>query len=395
MGVYEPVLIAAILVGVFTYIVYGCTYTIRLKYWFLLFATFIIWLSLKLYTDLELYYVKQYLLGTTGGVILFYITGLSASLLMSNHHYSNIKYAYYFYIFIYLLSLLIMFNYFLDMKRPDLFYIDRYQNDYQRPGNFLSILFIIYSFITYKYATYRSEIPHRFLGVLLSYLVLSISTFILGQLFGSNSVAAVVLMCSLITSVFLVITSNTNSKVYQFNSYNQNKIILICVLYSLILLLMVYIIFVNFYDHNLRVFGFSAESNSSISSRFKLLADNAFDQISYAPFIGDYNVAKKVSGSEGKFLHSFFPFIWANTGLVGLIISIFTFFMLFYSLARSSRNVYSRDRVYSSYSLYIILSLLFIANLSTDVSWPVIWFGIGMLGNPVSFSTYGVALDEK
>ena len=78
---------------------------------------------------------------------------------------------------------------FLPRIRADIFYLDNIKGEYQRSGNFLSIMYILYSFCFITLFTNRSLLWRSLqqLPMLLLYAIVSCSVVLLCQLIGSNS----------------------------------------------------------------------------------------------------------------------------------------------------------------------------------------------------------------
>ena len=233
------------------------------------------------------------------------------------------------------------------------------------------------------------------------YIASTLIALLGSQLFGSNSATAVILGVHLITLMMSLIVRRQEIR----QSYLANKLalpwskrlvkkIIVTTILGLLFFfgLMGLIIFWSSFDiTSTRLFGFGDGSNSSIQSRIDILINEGADQLSYAPFFGNINVAYHTTGYAGNTLHSFFPYRVANLGLVGLFIIIMLFsgiFLNLYHEAKSHRSVsvcaYQGSMI-AIYSSFILLYLIFFANLATGVSWPVLWFSVGFVSKPFGF----------
>ena len=83
--------------------------------------------------------------------------------------------------------------------------LDNIKGEYQRSGNFLSIMFILYSFCFITLFTNRSLLWRSLqqLPMLLLYAIVSCSVVLLCQLIGSNSATGMTLGVSLITALIM------------------------------------------------------------------------------------------------------------------------------------------------------------------------------------------------
>ena len=139
-----------------------------------------------------------------------------------------------------------------------------------------------------------------------------------------------------------------------------------------------------------RIFGFGSGENSSLSSRASIFKEEALDQLSYSPILGNANVAKITTGNSGEFLHNFIPNIIAELGLVGLLIITLILFSVFSILLKKIKNS-SRDEkgfnkfIINMWLFFILLFLFFYANIAVEKSWAVIWFYIGFSVNVIYF----------
>jgi hypothetical protein len=218
---------------------------------------------------------------------------------------------------------------------------------------------------------------------------------------GSNSATLIVFVLTLISvSVSLLLSSKNifnqykkkTGRVFEFkNIFFAAVGRLMTGIYFVIACLTAAIIYFDLDIKKMRVFGFGDAENSSLNSRFEILSQWGGEQLTYAPILGNVNVAYLVTGDAGLTLHNFFPNIQASLGLIGSTIVLMIFFQVFksvYSEATKKYNTASVDGFVKSsiafYSILVILFTLIIANLSSGFSWPVMWFVVGFLSNSLS-----------
>ncbi len=370
------------------------------------FLLLISWIAFRVVVDLgDIYYLKQIIVGTTGGMLLFYLVGAFLSIgyqdvLMreENHWLTKL-------VLILFLGLLVWMTFqFSQRMRPDLFYLTGVAGAYQRAGNFLSISFIIVSFIYLLQSIHRIRIYNNRHNTWFWLSVYTISAFlaiICSQLFGSNSATAVILGVYLVT---LIMSFLIRKKIFWLK-FTQNKLSLpwskqlikrlvymaFLGSFFFVALTVLLIIVTGFDITDTRLFGFGSGSNTSLISRIEILMAYGDDQLSYAPFLGNINVAYLTTGDSGKTLHSLFPYVIANLGLVGLSVVVVLFVAIFSQLYRQMKikeNLDScsyQNSMLGLYSFFILLYLFLFANLATGVSWAVLWFTLGFVSKPFGF----------
>ncbi|MCX9535879.1 hypothetical protein IG535_15990, partial [Vibrio cholerae] len=221
------------------------------------------------------------------------------------------------------------------------------------------------------------------------------------QLFGSNSATAVISGVYLITLVMSLVTT----KKTVWLSYLKHKLVLpwskrlvknlsLMALIGLAIFVgaLVLIIGISGFDiTSLRLLGFGSGSNTSLLSRVDILLETGANQLNYAPFFGNMNVAYLTTGNTGQTIHSFFPYVMANLGLVGLLVVLTLFTNVLLQLYRETKQAkytglygYQLSMV-ALYSIFLFLYILLFANLSTGIEWPVLWFTLGFISKPFGF----------
>lgn len=380
--------------------------TLYFRVHFFIFLLLMAWVSIRVAIDLgDIQYLKKITIATTGGMFLFYFGG--ALLRVGNQRSVDCVHTFYVHKILLLLFFLLMiwmlYN-FSQRIRPDLFYLNDINGTYQRSGNFLSISFIV---ISSFYLNLVLKLIVQGASALSGFFWLNIYTFstlmalIGSQLFGSNSATAVILGVYLITLVMALIISR--KKIWL--SYLKSKLALpwskrlllhltfkAIVGLGLFIGILALIISVTGFDiTSLRLLGFGTGTNTSLFSRIDILIKTGANQIGYAPFLGNMNVAYLTTGNAGRTLHSFFPYVMANLGLVGLFIVLALFTSVLVQLfceckLHNNFGLYDFQlNMIALYSIFILLYIIFFANLATGISWAVLWFTLGFVSKPFGF----------
>ncbi|WP_200890156.1 hypothetical protein [Geoalkalibacter subterraneus] len=378
-----------------------------IRFHLMLFLLLIVWVAIRIIIDLgDMEYLKQITIATTGGMLLFYLLGAFLGLsYQSILTPSNRLFAVKFVIMLFAsLMVWVLYN-FSQRLHPHLFYLLDVDGSYQRSGNFLSILCIIFSFIYLQLVLKRIGQVVRIASCFFWLGVYTLSTFmalVSSQLFGSNSATAVILGVYLITLVMNLILPK---KTIWLNYLKQRLALpwskrlvkqltlMPVVALALFVAHLVLIIRATGFDlTSLRLLGFGSGSNTSLLSRIEILLETGANQMSYSPFLGNINVAYLTTGDSGRTLHSFFPYVMANLGLVGLTIVLALFASVLMQLCHESSRVSGgclygyQSSMIALYSIFIFLYILFFANLATGVSWAVLWFTFGFISKPFGFS---------
>jgi hypothetical protein len=379
---------------------------IYLRLHLLLFLLLVAWVSLRVIIDLgDTEYLKQITIATTGGILLFYLLGAFLGV-SYNHlivHVDGFLTKKLVLILFFFLMVWMLFN-FSQRLHPRLFYLLEINGSYQRSGNFLSISVIIFSFLYLSLVLSRVGKYSRILSNtfwLIIYTVSSMMAMVGSQLFGSNSATAVILGVYLITLVMslsvprkVLLLSYLKGKLalpWSKRLFNRLSFMAIIGLSIFLISLVVAVYVSNFDITKLRLLGFGSGTNTSVQSRIEILMEVGWAQLSYAPFFGNMNVAYLTTGNSGRTLHSFFPYVMANLGLVGLsivLLLIATALMQLYKESKVKSEVgmaLYQGNMIAIYSIFILIYLLIFANLATGVSWIVLWFSLGFVSKPFGF----------
>ena len=360
-------------------------------------------MALRVIIDLsDIEYLKQIIIGTTGGILLFFTIGTFSKqalevITKSKGSLFSIKILLLIFLII---GFLIFFNFqsrLLD--RTDIFYIEGVEGEYQRPGNFLIMLFMMVSFI---YVSFSSNENTKKKVSLIFWLTVYSSSFIItlvsSQMIGSNAATANLIAVYLITIVlsFLGFSKDIRQNFFfgKISLSVSKKLLKKIIKYSFVIIFFILFIVTVIVQSNkldlqkTRIFGYGEGENTSVNTRFEIIRDTGADQMSYAPILGNLNVAQLTTGEAGKTLHNFIPNIIAELGLVGLSIVLSLFFLLFSRLIKTIRNTVNAQIGFQSFitNLWIFFILVFIflyANISVDKSWSVMWFYVGFAVNVI------------
>jgi hypothetical protein len=373
----------------------------------ILFFLFIAWIALRVVIDLnDLERLKAITVATTGGIVLFYLAGAFVGLVFHQAFAQSRKIIFFIGLLVAYLGLLITLHMHLGERlREDIFLIDDLDGAYQRPGNFLSISFTVISFMVFSFALRRiagemSRLMYAF--ILLLYTAQMFLALVASQLFGSNSATLVVFGMFFITVTMILVINNKTL----YSRYAHNKLRhlwskrvfkrlaqFVGVSIALVVLLCSVVIWVTGFDlMSIRFFGFGSGSNSSLISRIEILMNTGLDQLAYAPIFGNMNVAYYTTGSSGRTLHTFLPYVMANLGIVGffMVLALFGFVIrqLMREVAARNTGNFFNDFFLANLALYSICIFMFLflfANIATGVTWSVLWFTLGLVSKPFGF----------
>ena len=406
MGTAKPLLVAYVGISVLLFLTLWMKKRLFVRPHFFLFLLLMCWVAFRIIVDLgDMEYLKQITIATTGGMVLFYFLGVFLGIsyqdivLQGDKVWINKLVQ-----LLFLFLLFWMIYNFSQRLRPSLFYLTDVGGSYQRSGNFLSISFIMVSLSYFIYSLKRIGCKASRIGGYFWLIIYTLSTLIAlvgSQLFGSNSATAVILGVYLITLVMALLVPR---KALWLGYLNRRlalpwskKLLTRLFFFAMIgfftffALLLLVISITGFDITSLRLLGFGSGSNTSLLSRYEMFVEVGVNQMAYAPFFGNINVAYLTTGNAGKTLHSFFPYVFANLGLFGLIIVLALFASVFFQLYKQSKigNKSSflnyKYNMLALYSLFILGYLLLFANVATGVSWAVLWFTLGLISKPLGF----------
>lgn len=390
-GVGQSLIVIYFLCGIMLALLKYSDIKVKFNVSLLIFIAGLIWISIRYLIDYQEYLsLREIMLGTTGGILLFFLLGLLIN--NSSGEVKNYYFAKFYAISIMYFGLVVWVYFQLSSQiRVDIFLLDDSTESYQRPGNFISISFIIYSFVYIKslFCIILIDASNVYKVINNSiYLIITLMLILLTQLIGSNSATAVVLIISFITTCFFSLFLR-----FDFNKFSRLtvkrviakyliQVLKVVVVLTAVVLLVIFYLEIDIFQ--MRMFGFGEYENSSINSRFDIIAKWGWQQISFAPIFGDVKVAEKVTGDDGMFLHNFLPSALASLGIIGFILIISFFYYSFKYLFKSANKFNELKSLHGClkmlgkyYAILIIASLFIFANLTVHYSWCVIWFALG------------------
>ncbi|MEB6677086.1 hypothetical protein [Acinetobacter haemolyticus] len=362
---YIPILLLFILSAGFflPFKIINGTFRVYKKFIFLLIFIFYFFLKAVFqYDDLSRFFA--YTLGTSGGIILFYMIGC----LVSNLFFKIYDLKKSFQINLLLFLLLIFFNlclYYIFKSiysnlRVDILLISDLDAGYQRSGDLITILFVIGSFIVY-YLFESIKGLYLSVATLVLYLFMLFFVVMSSQLIGSNKGFVIPLIISIILfyCIFFKVEMVDKEKFRYF------KFLAIALLLSAVSYVVINIDF-----DALRFSGYGSGEESSLTSRIQIFKNNFYTHFSYSPYIGHLEVDSKLTGA-GTYVHSFLFFCLTHFGIIGLgIIGVYLVLCFNFLSGNSNIQVFKR---------YVFVFILAFAVIATSLFWPVIWFVIGLL----------------
>lgn len=395
-GVALPLLVGFVAIGSFTVFnqLIRSNLVVRLNFFVFLLLTG--WLAVRVIVDLgDMERLKALTVATTGGILLFSLLGCFARQVMDNlnemkHSRLPIKLILLLFFFV---SLALFISFKKRLIRTDIFYIEGVEGGYQRPGNFLIMLFIMASFAYLALAAHPlTKSILRFFAWLFIYTLGFALALISSQMIGSNAATANLLAIYMMTCVIGFVALNRNIRI-RFSqgrvalplskiTFKRMSIYSAVTLITTLFLAVIAIQITGFDLSKTNVFGFGSGSNISLSSRIDILLETGTAQLSYAPFLGNLNVAEITTGSAGRTLHNFFPNVMAELGLVGLLLVLAILFLNFKNIIEKTKKAPVSSEgfkiaILNFWLIFIFFWLIFYVNIAVGKSWPVWWFFIG------------------
>lgn len=391
-GVALPLIGIFLILSIINLLFQSLTKPIKIYFHFFIFLLFIGWLCIRVIFDMhDTYLLKQLTIGTTGGILLFFLLGTFSRKYMNYIILSQLFLKIILVVFT-IISLYIFFEYSTRLIRTDIFFIDDVGGMYQRPGNLYIMLFIMTSFC--YLSVFSNKLKEGLLSMSLWFFIYTtglVISLVNSQMIGSNAATANLLAVYLMTLVCSFLAhSHTVRQVFSRGSLSLplSRMVFSRILQYSFLSLVVFgtilIIVIQISEFDItttRLLGFG-EGNTSVSSRVDILKNTGLAQLGYAPILGNVNVAYLATGDASRPLHNFIPNIWAELGLVGLVIFITLFVMLIKTLIVKIKRLLIdtegfQQSMLNMWFLFILLYLFFYANIAVGKEWPVIWFLMG------------------
>lgn len=400
------VLAVFFLMGLISLLFQMYTKKIYIAKYFVGFMLFIIWVCIRFLIDYQDYMVlREYIIGTTGGIVLFFMIGLFVSQAL-NSDAIRLKVIFFPISLLYFTMMVWLYVKMTDRMLDNIFLVDDPDGAYQRPGNFMSISYIIYSLLYCKYIIEICNVQLRnfhLAFLTLAYFLLGIIMLVLSQLIGSNSAFAVILINTVSSLIFYLIITNAGlktlfEKIYKSGCIKYKSIakqIFMSISKLVLFSILIFVPSLLYFEIDItqtRIFGFGNFDSTSFGSRADIFRNWGVDQMTYAPVFGNAKVAYYITGDPGASLHNFIPSALSSLGLVGVTLILY----IFYSIVKASfvdLNMHIsdfRDRLYIKNLLIIykcisFLLLFILANITVDYSWIVLWFAMGMYFNAIRF----------
>ncbi|GAA3706795.1 hypothetical protein GCM10022421_12380 [Oceanisphaera sediminis] len=407
MGAALPLLIGFVALAGGTIFLQGACGLISVRLHFFIFLLLVVWVSLKVVIDLgDLEYLKQITVATTGGILLFFFVGAFVRLSLERITEPESKFIFAkLALFVFFMISMVVFTSYQGrlLDRDDIFYIEGVDGNYQRPGNFLIMLFIMTSFV---YLTIVTSVQgQKNTSIVFWLFIYSVGLFfylISSQMIGSNAATANLTAVYLMTVVISFLAFNNKLRnaflAGKLTIPNSKKILKFIVTFSVVAVLSVLIFSIvalrlsGFDLNKTNLFGFGAGEITSVTSRLDILLESGVEQMGYAPFLGNTNVAYLTTGNPGKTLHSFLPNVMAELGLVGLLLVVLLFFFVLRDLYNKSKlakvnQVGFQSVVVNMWLFFLLIFLLLYSNIAVGIYWAVMWFFIGFASEPLFLIT--------
>ena len=272
---------------------------------------------------------------------------------------------------------------------------------YQRPGNFLTIVFLLYSvlfFIVMLVKEYNKlKTPFSF-AMPLIYLASTCVAAFSAQMIGSNnsflmisSIGVITLVSYSVKSVSLRYPGSRRQVTDRVLSYSVIRSLFFrgaIVVGGIFLFLVVIVNWADFDIKQMRFFGFGDSENDSVSSRLSIFKGNFILHYSDSPLWGNYNIDVESTGA-GTYVHSALGYSLTHTGVVGFIVLLTMIVLVIRDLVSSS-VIFDGSLSFQLKSvrmlfLFLFLVVFVVASLATVMTWSVLWFSLGFLTLMVYF----------
>lgn len=367
---------------------------------FFVFLLFVAWLTYRTLVDLnDIAHVKKLTVATTSGILLFFLLGTFARQTLDKiNAIGEIIWLRLLFVVFFLFYVWIFFSFNNRLLNSDeIFYMDGVDGDYQRPGNFMILLFVMCSFVLLSQVCRLKANKKKNLSVcLLAYYIMTVLNLVSSQAMGANTATACILAIYMMSAVLALLYADEDVR----DKYLRGILSFpfsICLFERLIRYSLVVVVFsavatfalvqiTSFDLQRTRVFGFGSGVNSSITSRMEIFREEGAGQIGNALFLGNLDVARLTTGDPGRTLHSFVPNIIAELGLIGLSIVAWLLILIaqkiFVFMKCSTKEETGFLLASIGLWLFFILGFLFFyANLAVGKEWSVMWFFLGFAVN--------------
>ena len=359
----------------------------QIKYSLLITILFLVYVTLRYLFDSNSGDLFQFTFGTTSGLILAFILGLSLSVIVSHlyKYYDSLSKSFIsvkgFLIIFFLLTLYLTIDAFLYIESSvleEVFLTSALATDYQRPGNLL----LMSSMLQTALASMILIREKSKLITFLLYLQLSIN-IVLSQLFGSNNAAVSI---SIILVIFFVYSHLISRNNHQFNlslrsliigKLSKKIIVQASKLVSIIFILLYFVI--NFYNIKLPNFRISSTVDDSIKARLNIFNNDFMVQFMYSPMFGNMEVHKITDVQN--YPHSLLSIV-THLGITGFLFFLLVLFYVYHDIYRIDNN---KSDIYTNYNysllrFFIVSAMIVITMITTFFVWMPFWFCMGLFG---------------
>ena len=372
---------------------------------------FLAYLILRIVVDInKMNRLQALTLGTTGGLILFYILGVLVANIIGLHEKNThevknyfIKFALFFIGYL-MVNCVFLLNIFFEQSanlRLDIFLIEN-KEGYQRKGNFLSISYLILITLYARLISLRSERAPCFLISLYSsisfslFIICTLTSLVVALMIGSlNALVLITVLGGLVITLLILLWINSVRKYLTFIPLTFTRLIfsklsLFFIVFGILVFAMlsgVILLLINFLSFDLNStrllnFGNMNFFPSSLSERISIISEFHI-QFKYSPFFGNMNVDCITSGC-GRYMHSVFASLLTHTGLLGFF--LFAFYLV---LAHRERFKINKSRlrggsfltknIYNMFTVLFFLAILLLGSLMTFFNWITLWFALGLI----------------
>lgn len=351
--------------------------------------------------------LKAFTIATSSGLIFFYVVGALVSIILGRHtinaavQQSYLKYYRIFMIIFIIYSVISLLFILYDLGsrvRSDIILLADGDGDYQRPGNFLIISYLLLLALYTQHSSLKKiniMSPKCLLFDIFAIIIFIFYTLVslfLSQLIGSNSAAVII---AGLAGIFITLTNFFSIKYSQFY-LSMKKLrplnlihggLLYRLIFFMIINLMLLIVCIAGVSDILgidlsmtRLGGFGSGHISSIDSRFKLLSNFAI-HFSNSPLLGNMAVDCLTTGC-GSYVHSLPASLLTHTGIIGFLLFFIFLFLNFNE--RFSRRILSYRgallslNVSNIFAFANMLFIILIASLANFLTWSVLWFSLGL-----------------
>ena len=338
------------------------------------FISLIFLMSLRLIYDLDMSKSKELIVGTTGGIFIFYLLGcfikFNVDVLCNFWRTTTIHFSIFFLVlsaFTTLWYIKIITSTISDDIMKSFVFSD---GSYQRKGALLTILYITF---TYIYLADRKNLVRSQKFYLAALLPVTAILMFYSQFVRSNSGIVTVLFIFIFNAIINFSLLGRNDRLKAFS------ITLAFIVFGLVYVAIYVPEYMQFIS-KLRIFGYGSFDFSSITSRLDLLKES-LEQFQFGPILGDVNSDLK-AGQPGKYPHNFLGHALTHFGLVGFTYMVIVFVAL---LVHCRSHVFLHNFLSSRRTTdvtadisAIIMPIILISFMFQTITWAPFWFTLGL-----------------